>query len=57
MTATVFALYHLPVTPSAIGLSGKLLFGLILGALRQRTGSLVAPAVAHAGFWQIAGFA
>lgn len=30
--------------------------GLVLGALRHRTGALFAPALAHFLFWQILGF-
>jgi uncharacterized protein len=56
-TAVIFALYHVPVTPHAIGLTAKLMFGIILGLLRHKTGGLWAPAIAHFVFWQIAGFA
>ncbi|MDD9946624.1 MAG: CPBP family intramembrane metalloprotease [Myxococcales bacterium] len=55
--AAIFAIYHVPVTPHAIGITAKFGFGLVLGLLRYRTGSLVPAAVAHWGFWQIMGFA
>lgn len=51
--AAFFALYHLNMRPSA--LLGKLLIGLILGALRGKDRSLVAPAVTHALIWAVLG--
>jgi membrane protease YdiL (CAAX protease family) len=53
--AAIFSLYHLFMGPSPLNLFGKLLVGLILGGLRARRNSLVAPALAHFAFWQIFG--
>jgi len=50
----VFALYHLRV--SLWGLLGKTAFGLVFGHLRDRTGRLVSPAVAHWISWTVLGF-
>jgi membrane protease YdiL (CAAX protease family) len=53
--ALVFSLYHLFMMPSLFNLFGKFLFGIVLGALRGRRNSLVAPLLAHFAFWQIFG--
>lgn len=53
--AVIFALYHAFMGPSLTGLVAKILGGVILGALRGRDGSLVAPALAHFAMWQIFG--
>jgi membrane protease YdiL (CAAX protease family) len=53
VTALVFALYHLKLRP--IALLGKLTTGLVLGGLRNRTGTLWAPALAHALIWVVLG--
>lgn len=53
--AAVFALYHLFMGPSAIGLVAKFVSGVILGALRGRDRSLAAPMLAHFAMWQIFG--
>ena len=53
--AAIFSVYHLNFRP--ISLVSKFTFGLLLGALREREGTLVAPAIAHGVFWIIAGFA
>ena len=55
LVALVFSLYHM--TPHPLGLVVKFGFGLVLGFLRFRTQSLVAPAVAHFAVWQVLGFA
>jgi len=54
LCAVVFALYHLRV--SLWGLLGKTAFGLVFGHLRDRTGRLVSPAVAHWISWTVLGF-
>lgn len=53
VTALIFAAYHLNLRP--VALLGKLGFGLIYGGLRQATGGLWAPAVAHAVLWAMLG--
>lgn len=55
LTAVIFAAYHL--NPSPLSLAGKFLLGLIFGRARAADGSLVAPAVAHAMVWALAGLA
>jgi membrane protease YdiL (CAAX protease family) len=54
LCALVFAGYHLRVSPW--GLLGKTAFGLVFGILRDRTGRLVSPAVAHWISWTVLGF-
>lgn len=53
--AAVFSLYHIFMGPSPYNLFGKFLFGLVLGALRGRDRSLIAPWIAHFLFWQVMG--
>jgi membrane protease YdiL (CAAX protease family) len=53
--AVIFALYHVFMGPSWFILLGKVLIGIVLGALRGRSNSLVAPLLAHFAFWQIFG--
>lgn len=53
LTAAIFAIYHMSLAPLA--LASKFTLGLIFGAVRGRNGSLVAPAVAHALVWTVAG--
>ena len=53
--AVVFALYHVFMGPSLVNLFGKVLFGIVLGALHGRGNSLIAPLLAHFAFWQIFG--
>jgi membrane protease YdiL (CAAX protease family) len=53
VTAVIFAVYHLKFKPAA--LLGKLAIGLVLGGLRERTGTLWAPAIAHALIWVVLG--
>jgi membrane protease YdiL (CAAX protease family) len=52
-TAAIFALCHLQFAPGR--LLGLFLFGLVYGGLRARTGSLIAPAVAHLLCWGVLG--
>lgn len=52
-TSAVFALYHLQFNP--VPLVAKFIFGVVFAVVRRRSGSLVAPAIAHALFWVIAG--
>jgi membrane protease YdiL (CAAX protease family) len=54
LTAVLFALYHLRF--EFWGLLGKTAFGLVFGILRDRTGRLVSPAVAHWLTWAVLGF-
>jgi len=53
--AAVFSLYHLFMGPSLVNLCGKFAIGVILGSLRGRDRSLVAPILAHFAMWQIFG--
>jgi membrane protease YdiL (CAAX protease family) len=55
LTACVFGAYHLNPSPHALG--GKVVLGLLFGRARGADGSLVAPAVAHALVWALAGLA
>ena len=55
LTAAIFSLYHLNFRP--VSLLSKFLFGVALGGMRQRRGLLIAPTIAHALFWAVAGFA
>jgi membrane protease YdiL (CAAX protease family) len=54
LCAVLFALYHLRI--SLWGLLGKTAFGLVFGLLRDRTGRLISPAVAHWISWTVLGF-
>jgi len=54
LTALIFAAYHLRF--GLWGLLGKTAFGLVFGILRDRTGRLVSPAVAHWISWTVMGF-
>ena len=54
LTALVFAAYHLRF--GLLGLLGKTAFGLVFGILRDRTGRLVSPALAHWISWAVMGF-
>jgi membrane protease YdiL (CAAX protease family) len=54
LAALVFAAYHLRF--GLWGLLGKTAFGLVFGLLRDRTGRLVSPAVAHWITWTVLGF-
>jgi membrane protease YdiL (CAAX protease family) len=53
LCALVFALYHL--SPSPVSLVFKFSLGMVCWFARVRGGSLVAPAIAHALFWFVAG--
>jgi membrane protease YdiL (CAAX protease family) len=53
VSALVFAIYHL--NPSPVSLALKTAIGLVLGWLAQKQKSLVAPAIAHALMWVLAG--
>jgi len=53
--AAIFSVYHLPRQP--LQLVSRFLFGMVLGGLRERTGTLIAPAIAHTLFWILAGLA
>jgi membrane protease YdiL (CAAX protease family) len=52
-TAIIFDLAHLNFQPAA--LISKFVSGLVFGALRGENRSLLAPAIAHALFWFVAG--
>jgi membrane protease YdiL (CAAX protease family) len=47
--AAIFSVYHLQFAP--FQLFGKLAFGVVLGTLRDRTGTLWASGIAHALIW------
>jgi membrane protease YdiL (CAAX protease family) len=51
--AVLFSIYHLKFRPLA--LVSKALVGLVLGGLRDRTGSVWASAIAHALIWIVMG--
>jgi membrane protease YdiL (CAAX protease family) len=52
-TAAIFAIFHLQFAP--VRLLALFLIGLVYGGLRARTGSLIAPAVAHLLCWAVLG--
>jgi membrane protease YdiL (CAAX protease family) len=53
LVAVIFALWHFRFRPlPLINLTG---LGLVYGALRERTGSLWAPAITHALVWAVMG--
>lgn len=54
-TALIFALYHVHFAFALSRVISHLCWGLILGMLRERTGTLWAPAIAHALMWIIFG--
>ena len=54
--AALFALAHLGYYRQALDFGMAFVAGLILGWLRKRDGSLVAPYVAHGLFWLMAAF-
>jgi membrane protease YdiL (CAAX protease family) len=54
LTAVIFATYHLRF--GLLGFLGKTAFGLLFGILRDRTGRLVSPALAHWISWTVMGF-
>lgn len=51
--AVIFSVYHVNFRP--VSLLSKTLYGILLGTMRGRDRSLVAPAVAHGVFWIVAG--
>jgi CAAX protease family protein len=51
--AVAFALYHLNLRP--VPFANRFLLGLVFGTLARATGSLVAPAAAHALVWAALG--
>jgi membrane protease YdiL (CAAX protease family) len=55
VTAVIFALYHVHFAFSLPRVISHMCSGLILGLLRERTGTLWAPAIAHALLWVIFG--
>jgi len=55
LTAVIFALYHVHFAFALPRIISHLSWGLILGLLRERTGTLWAPAIAHALMWIIFG--
>lgn len=55
LTAVIFALYHVHFAFALPRIVSHLCWGLILGLLRERTGTLWAPAIAHALMWIIFG--
>ncbi|MCE7889956.1 MAG: CPBP family intramembrane metalloprotease [Sorangiineae bacterium PRO1] len=54
--ALLFGLYHFPMGLPLGHLASKAVSGVVLGLLRGRDRSLVAPAFAHFLFWQLVGF-
>lgn len=55
LTAAIFAVYHVHFQFALPRIISHLCWGLILGLLRERTGTLWAPAIAHALAWIILG--
>ena len=55
LTAVIFSLYHVHLQLSLLRIITHVCWGLILGLLRERTGTLWAPAIAHALMWIIFG--
>lgn len=55
LTALIFALYHVHFAFELPRIITHTSWGLILGVLRERTGTLWAPAIAHALMWIIFG--
>jgi membrane protease YdiL (CAAX protease family) len=55
LTAVIFALYHVHFQFALPRVISHFCWGLILGLLRERTGTLWAPAIAHALAWMILG--
>ena len=56
LQAILFSVAHLGWTTRVLDFGSAFVSGLILGGLRGRKGSLVAPYVAHALLWMMAGF-
>jgi membrane protease YdiL (CAAX protease family) len=55
LTAIIFALYHVHLQFVLPRIISHVCWGLILGLLRERTGTVWAPAIAHALAWIILG--
>jgi len=55
LTALIFAVYHVQFAFALPVVIGHTCTGLILGLLRERTGTLWAPAIAHALMWIVLG--
>jgi membrane protease YdiL (CAAX protease family) len=55
LTAVIFAVYHIHFALALPRIISHLCWGLILGVLRERTGTVWAPAIAHALMWIIFG--
>jgi len=55
LTAIVFSVYHVHFQFALARIISHCCWGLILGVLRERTGTLWAPAIAHALMWIIFG--
>ena len=55
LTALIFAVYHVQFAFVLPLIIGHTCLGLILGLLRERTGTLWAPAIAHALGWIVLG--
>ena len=55
LTAVIFAVYHVHFAFALSRIISHTCWGLILGLLRERTGTLWAPALAHALMWIIFG--
>jgi membrane protease YdiL (CAAX protease family) len=55
LTAVIFAVYHVHFQFALPRIISHVCWGLILGLLRERTGTLWAPAVAHALAWMVLG--
>ena len=55
LTAVIFAAYHVQYAFALPLLVSHFVTGLVLGLLRERTGTLWAPAIAHALVWIVLG--
>jgi membrane protease YdiL (CAAX protease family) len=55
VTAAIFSLYHVHLQFALPRIISHFCWGLILGLLRERTGTLWAPAIAHALAWLVLG--
>jgi membrane protease YdiL (CAAX protease family) len=55
LTALIFALFHVQYAFALPLLISHFCYGLVLGLLRERTGTLWAPAIAHALVWIVLG--
>lgn len=55
LTAVIFAAYHVHLAFALPRLVSHTCYGIILGVLRERTGTLWAPAFAHALVWIVLG--